>query len=91
MSTFSQDDGVRVLFRCDCVGGYGCGEQLELTVDDDSYIKDYWLSVTAQPATFFQAVRWWWQQRKMWHLDLQVSKNDLKRLAETIRLLTSDF
>ena len=78
----STPDNSRTLFKCSC-NGHGCDQLIELEKVDG----EYWLHMISHPATFLQCFRWWWQYRKMWTSDLQVTREDLMKLKEVIEKL----
>lgn len=76
---FSTPDNSRTIFTCSC----GCDQFFELETMDN----EYWIHVVAYPATLIGCLRWWWQHRKVWKADLQLTKDDLLKLREVIEKL----
>ena len=66
-----------LLFRCKC-GGH----DLELFFDDKD--NEYWMNVTVNGASLWQALKWWWKYRQLWTTDVELTKEDMVALRDAL-------
>lgn len=76
----STPDNARTIFKCSCLDGHCCESSIELQSDDG----EYWFFATSYPPTLWSCLNWWWKHRKIWWLDLRLTREDLLKLKEII-------
>ena len=67
-----------ILFECRCHGKH------YLTVSHWWKDKELIFCFIDQPSSLWDAIRWWWKQRKTYHSEMILDRKDIKALAKIL-------
>ncbi len=80
---FPEDNKDEILFQCECYGKH----YLEVgfwKFKDDEEPQTLWFYFIDHTKTLLQAIKWWWKQKKCFMSEIELTKDDVKRLIKVL-------
>ncbi|OGJ58304.1 hypothetical protein A2635_05290 [Candidatus Peribacteria bacterium RIFCSPHIGHO2_01_FULL_51_9] len=75
-----------LLFQCECKSDY---HRVTMRVEQDPAWNDNgneWLTFDwiNDTSTLWQAIQWWWKQKRCWWMNCLLTKDDARRLRDSL-------